>query len=201
MNIRWLAVTTCTVGIAAFVLLDTQFSVSMAPTSHNVSVNTQGATQAGNLMPSRADISQPGSSPDALLEAKKLRFRLVGVVASGDPNSGSQGVALVSIDGKPAQAYRVGDAIDSGHIIQAIQVQSVSIGPSGGPPLFSLELQTSAPGAAQSLQTLQARQIFINHPPAQQLGDTLGSAPNVLLNNPADMAPANERGYSVTPGR
>ncbi|MEY4752416.1 MAG: hypothetical protein RJA44_91, partial [Pseudomonadota bacterium] len=55
------------------------------------------------------------------------RFRLLGVVAPAVEQPGV-GVALLSIDGKPARAYRVGATLDGQLVLQSVQKRSVRIG-------------------------------------------------------------------------
>lgn len=66
------------------------------------------------------------------------RLKLLGVIA---PRSGTdQGVALLSIDGKPARAVRVGGVIDGDMTLLAINQRGAQIGPGQGPVLVSLDL-------------------------------------------------------------
>lgn len=66
------------------------------------------------------------------------RLKLLGVVA---PRSGTQeGVALLSIDGKPPRAVRVGGVVDGEMIVLAIGQRGAQIGPQAGPALLSLDL-------------------------------------------------------------
>lgn len=66
------------------------------------------------------------------------RLKLLGVIA---PRSGTeQGVALLSIDGKPPRAVRVGGVVDGEMTLLAIQQRSAQIGPAQGQALVSLDL-------------------------------------------------------------
>lgn len=70
--------------------------------------------------------------------ALSARLKLLGVVA---PRSGTQeGVALLSIDGKPPRAVRVGGVVDGEMIVLAIGQRGAQIGPQAGPALLSLDL-------------------------------------------------------------
>lgn len=66
------------------------------------------------------------------------RFQLVGLVAPR--GSGSVGVALIGVDGKPPRAYKPGSTIDGALVLQAIQVREVTLGPAGGAPLVRLQM-------------------------------------------------------------
>jgi len=69
------------------------------------------------------------------------RFRLAGVIASG----GGQGVALVSVDGKPAKPYRVGSFLEDGWMLQSVEPRSVALAPDASAPVrMRLELPARA---------------------------------------------------------
>lgn len=66
------------------------------------------------------------------------RFVLSGVVAS---TSGQAGVALLSVDGKPARPFRVGARIDDTLVLQSLGPRRAAIGTTAdGPPALVLEL-------------------------------------------------------------
>jgi general secretion pathway protein C len=78
------------------------------------------------------------------------RFGLFGVVAQG-----SDGAALLVIDGKPARPYRVGTQLEAGLLLQSVGPRHVVLAASaGGPALHRLELpgpmaaNSAAPAAA-----------------------------------------------------
>ena len=76
----------------------------------------------------------PVAAPSASLAS---RFAMVGVVA----NQQSAGAALISVDGKPAKPYRVGDAIEDGLVLQSVQARKAALGPSpGAATVLTLEL-------------------------------------------------------------
>ena len=80
----------------------------------------------------------PGAAPVAAPSASLAsRFSMVGVVA----DQHSAGAALISVDGKPAKPYRVGDAVDDGLILQSVQARKAVLGPApGAPAVLTLEL-------------------------------------------------------------
>lgn len=82
-----------------------------------------------------------GSMPSALgtpaAPSLASRFQLVGVAA----RASHTGVALISVDGKPARPYRVGANIDEGLVLQSVEGRRALIGPPGkAPPVLTLEL-------------------------------------------------------------
>jgi general secretion pathway protein C len=67
------------------------------------------------------------------------RLRLLGVVAPRQDGAPG-GVALLSIDGKPPRAVRVGGVIDGETVLLALTQRGASIGPAGGPAAATLDL-------------------------------------------------------------
>ena len=139
----------------------------------------------------------------ALAVSHRSRLQLIGVIASAYANSGSQGVALIVIDGQPARAYRVGAMLDSSRVLQAVQLRGASIGSREGGASIQLELPalpalpssaiSSQPGANSDngqagMQTQPSNQIPRVRPPMPDNARLQGYAPNTQLNNPADMA-------------
>jgi len=65
------------------------------------------------------------------------RFVLVGVMDGGP----SQGVALISVDGKPAKPYRLGQAVSEGFVVVGTGPKKAELGPQlGAPATLQLEL-------------------------------------------------------------
>jgi general secretion pathway protein C len=96
----------------------------------------------------------PSTEAPAVASAPN-RFGLLGVVAQG-----SRGAALLVIDGKPAQPYRVGAQLEEGVLLQSVGQRHVVLSASaGGPALHRLELpgpmaaNSAAPAAAVAAPT------------------------------------------------
>ena len=65
------------------------------------------------------------------------RFKLLGVVAG----SSGVGAALIAVDGKPAQTFRVGGVVDEGLILQSASARQVTLaGIHEASALFTLDL-------------------------------------------------------------
>ncbi|MDB5891320.1 MAG: ral secretion pathway protein [Polaromonas sp.] len=76
----------------------------------------------------------PQTVPQASLAS---RFSLQGVVA-GAPGGGA---ALISVDGKPATPFRVGNAVEEGLVLKAASSrQAVLAASADGPALLTLEM-------------------------------------------------------------
>jgi len=56
------------------------------------------------------------------------RFVLVGVMDGGP----TQGVALISVDGKPAKPYRLGQTVSDGFVVLATGPKKAELGPQLG---------------------------------------------------------------------
>jgi general secretion pathway protein C len=70
------------------------------------------------------------------------RFRLMGIIASGR----GQGVALLSIDGKPPKPYHVGNQIEDGLVLQSVEQRRAALAPDAKAPVsVQLELPPRQP--------------------------------------------------------
>ena len=110
-----------------------------APVSVNTSSHLASATPATDTLQSpsvaRALGAQATTAPAPPTQAS--RFQLMGVLNA----EGGAGVALISVDGKPAKPYAVGKAVADGLWVQSTQAKRVSLGASAeGPSTLSLEL-------------------------------------------------------------
>ena len=73
----------------------------------------------------------PAEQPVAALPGN-ARYRLIGVVAPRSAQLQSErGVALLTIDGGPAKAYRVGDWVDGELRLLAVEPRAVGLGQAG----------------------------------------------------------------------
>jgi general secretion pathway protein C len=86
------------------------------------------------LAVSKALGAAPVQSASASLAS---RFVLVGVMDGGP----TQGVALISVDGKPAKPYRLGQTVSDGFVVLATGPKKAELGPQlGAPAALQLEL-------------------------------------------------------------
>ena len=86
------------------------------------------------LAVSKALGAAPVQSASASLAS---RFVLVGVMDGGP----SQGVALISVDGKPAKPYRLGQTVSDGFVVVGTGPKNAALGPHmGSNPALVLEL-------------------------------------------------------------
>jgi general secretion pathway protein C len=98
------------------------------------------ANQPDNAAPT----VDPGAASQLL-----SRVRILGAVA---PLPGrTDGVALLSIDGKPPRAIRIGQVIDGEMVLLGLNQRQAEIGPAGGPAMASIELPRLPPPATGTL--------------------------------------------------
>lgn len=153
----------------------------------SVPIETQVAVpksiQRGDLTRIFGPDEAPASAEQASPPPDK-RFTLVGVVAPR-ARAGSQaareGIALISIDSKPAKAYRVGAIVDGDIIVQAVNARSAALGPKGGAATVSLDIPPLPVAAAAPLGTLSQ--------PSQAVGPQ-GAASTALAAPPVSVAVA-----------
>ncbi|NUZ05623.1 type II secretion system protein N [Piscinibacter koreensis] len=96
----------------------------------------------------------PAPLPQVASVPASSRFRLLGVMAPRGAKTTTDsryGLALISIDGKPARAYRVGARVENDLVLQSVGWRSAAIGGAGQPPaVLELPLPTP-PNTATSL--------------------------------------------------
>lgn len=115
-----------------------------------------GASLAVAGAPAGVDLARllgaPPSSPTLVpitQPALAARFRLTGVIALRDASSGhaAYGIALIAVDGKPPQPYRVGQSLGGELVLQSVTLRGAAIGPPGGAVLATLDLPLPQPPA------------------------------------------------------
>ena len=115
------------------------------------------AVVVGENTQARGDLSRLfGAEPVtevAAAPAASSRFRLLGVMAAKPAPEGgtTPGVALISIDGKPARAFVAGARIEDRLVLQNVSLRTASIGVEAGPTSFVLELPALPPPATGTL--------------------------------------------------
>jgi general secretion pathway protein C len=104
------------------------------------SVSLDGGAQGDlrRLLSGPVKASGPAVDPSAG-SALASRLKLIGVVASRQEGDGT-GVALLSIDGNPPRAVKVGGVIDGDMVLKSLTQRGASIGPADGPATTTLDL-------------------------------------------------------------
>ena len=107
--------------------------------------------------------SAPTAAKAAAALAPQSRFKLLGVIVP--LHSGASGLALISVDDKPARAVAVGREVDPGIRVLAVAHRRVELGQSAGAPIIVLELpslpeasRVRTAGGGDPVQLAQAAQ-------------------------------------------
>jgi general secretion pathway protein C len=161
--------------------------------------------------------SQPPAAEQAAAPAQASRFKLVGVVAPvGVQRAGAigakgaaAGVALLSMDGKPARAYRVGADLDGGWVLQGVGQRSASLGPAGAAPAVQLEIPALPTPATGTLRPADPSGGTGVAPLASQPGQSAlpgvpnqpAPAPVAAVEAPADALRVEGAGNELPSGR
>lgn len=133
------------------------------------------------------------------------RFKLTGVISpkSGAQSTSGQGVALISVDGKPSRAFGVGSRIDGDLRLQAVSLRTASISTGPGKAPVVLEMPPMAPPTTGSLPaalgmggSATTATAGANPPPA--LG-SMGSVPRGIPFNPASLGAKQPDGQQQPP--
>jgi general secretion pathway protein C len=143
MAARWTAFVLW--ALAAATAVGWALSVAATPRVvpiHAVTVSTAAAAR-GDVARILGTEAAPAAAVTSAAPAPGKRLQLVGVIAARTPQGG-QGLALISIDGKPARAYAVGAAIDGRQVLQSVSARAAAIGPAGAAPTISLDLPALA---------------------------------------------------------
>ena len=149
-----------------------------------------GAETAGAVAAAAAEVAAPESD----------RFELVGVVAPRSGGGPREGIALISVDGKPPRVYRVGAVIDGDTVLQAVERRGASLGPSGGASNIRLDIPppalaaTGVPQPAAGAVIAPPRALppaFTAPPPVRPM------QPRALLRQSGASEPQGMRGDAV----
>lgn len=150
---------------AAVVFWGMRLVVRAEPVPSNAMVVGESASARGDL--SRLFGADPVAQA-AVAPAASTRFRLLGVMAAKPgPEGMTPGVALISIDGKPARAFTAGARIEDRLVLQNVSLRTASIGVEQGPTSFVLEIPALPPPATGTLpKPLFDQPVPVTAPPA-----------------------------------
>ena len=123
------------------------------------------------------------------LVVAESRFRLVGVVAprGGQANGRASGLALISVDGKPARTVAVGREVEPGLRLLSVSQRQADLGAGGSAPRIALTL----PMLAEANRGRPSDGQALGQPPAPLAGIPglqLGQPQGLPANLPAAMA-------------
>lgn len=110
-------------------------------------IHTVGVTQGQSVRGDLARVLGGGPAATAVAAAPPpaaaSRFKLVGVAAPKD-GALSQGLALISFDGKPAKAIGVGRTVGDGWVLQSVHRRGARVATNLGAQTLDLELPALA---------------------------------------------------------
>jgi general secretion pathway protein C len=159
---------------AALVFWGMRLVVRADPVPLNAAVVGESTSARGDL--SRLFGAEPVAQA-AVAPAASTRFRLLGVMAAKPgPEGTAPGVALISIDGKPARAFTAGARIEDQLVLQNVSLRTASVGVDKGPASFVLELPALPPPATGTLPPPMMDQAAPS-PGAQLAAPAPGGAP------------------------
>ncbi len=128
--------------------------------------------------------SAPAVAVAAAPTAQASRFKLVGVAAPRDANV-QGGLALISVDGKPARAINVGRTIDDGWVLQSVNRRGARLASNLGANTVDLEMPALAlasrgtlPPVGASINNASPGPLPIVPPPGGPLMPSAGPAAN-----------------------
>jgi general secretion pathway protein C len=178
--------------------------VSVPPNATPVTLQSgsQGDLRRLLVGPVKASDAQQGdTSAGAALAA---RIKLIGIVAPKREGDGT-GVALLSLDGKPPKAVRIGAMIDGDMTLQSLTQRSAAIGPAHGPAVTTLDLPLLPPPATGALPPPQGVTVSGTAQVANQAraaGTTQAAAPMAPPATPPEAANDDEpsRAHRPHPG-
>lgn len=162
-----------------------------AAPAHSIAVaGTSAASADLTRLLGAAPVAAPTAA--ALPPDAAARFKLHGVMApKGKPDAApsGQGVALISVDGKPPRAFAIGSRLDSGLVLQSVSLRSASIGSADGGASVKLEIPPLPLPATGRLAPVSALV-----PDA-----TSGAAPDAVVPSVPAPGPPARPGVATTP--
>ncbi len=90
--------------------------------------------------PGPAAADNAPSAPLVTPLAERDRFKMVGVMTSGRERS-----VLITVDGKPARMFRIGETVDGNIVVRDVSARGASLGPREGGSVLALEMQQAPP--------------------------------------------------------
>jgi general secretion pathway protein C len=147
MAARWTAWGVWAALAASVVFWGLRLGVQGQPLPAEVRTVALDPSSRGDVLRLLAGPAAASRTEAPLPSAAASRFKLLGVMAGADARSASAGLALLSVDGKPARAVRVGAVVEGDWVVQQVTATRVKIGPRDGPVQVALDL-SPLPAAA-----------------------------------------------------
>ncbi len=114
----------------------------------------------GGAEPTPAGLVAPVPDADS-------RLTLVGVVSAAAGASTNDAVAMISVDGEPPRAYRVGDLVEGDRVLQRVSQRKAHLGPAGGPPQLTLAIPEPVQALRGAPPVVRGASLAVPPPPLQ----------------------------------
>lgn len=138
-----------------------------------VSLGNAGKGDPHKLLAGPAKASGPAAPDNGQNAMLAGRIKLIGVVAPRHPQD-QGGVALISVDGKPPRAIRMGGVVDGNNVLKVLTQRTAEIGPADGPTAVTLDLPSLPAPATGALPPVEGVTVA---PPVGAGGSTLVPPP------------------------
>lgn len=165
------------------------FARGQAAPAHAVAVGLSGgAPAAGGDLTRLLGAAPVAAAPAAAAEpAGDARFKLVGVVAPRR-NGAPDGLALISVDGKPAKPVGLGGVVDGSLVLLTVSHRRAELGPRGGAAQVTLELP-AVPEAARGTLPPPGSPVAAGVPVPPLPGNLPAASPSLGVAAPVVTAP------------
>ena len=140
MSARWWSLLVWALAAASAVFWGLKLWAQPQPVPAHASVVQASPPLQGDLTRLLGADPVVAASPAPAAPVADTRLTLVGVVSPRGNNRQNEGLALISVDGKPARTYRVGAVVDGERVLQSVTLRSAALGPRGGAQQVSLSL-------------------------------------------------------------
>ena len=156
MSARWLSLLVWALAAASAVYWGLKLWAQPQPVPAHAHVVQADPPLKGELTRLLGADPVVATVPMAAAPVADSRLTLVGVVSPLGSSHQLGGIALISVDGKPARTYRVGAVVDGDRVLQAVSLRGAALGPRGGAQQVSLSLPAPIeaargfPGAARA---------------------------------------------------
>lgn len=131
--------------------------------------------------------AMPGAAAAA---ATGDRFKLVGVMINGNDRR-----ALITVDGRPARMFRVGESVDGDVVVRNVSERGATLGPREGGASATIEMALAPPSASDPATTQSAQAGGL---PSGTMADSAAQSPNDLGKVMSKHPPLQPPAESVT---
>lgn len=151
-----------------------------------VSLDSAARGDMRKLLTGPATVADPAQPDPTAASMLAQRIKLVGVVAPR--NEGDKGgLALLSIDGKPARAVRAGGSVDGDMVLLTVNQRGAEIGPAAGPAAVRLDLPLLPAAATGSLPPPEGFSAGMPPPAPQQMPGAVPDPASGMAGTPEGM--------------